>query len=454
MPIKAYITILLLLFSSALLAQTHRVWGRITDSRMEPLSLVTIQVKDAPSSGRLSKADGSYELELSHGTYELVVTMIGYKSQVIPIVVQGDLQKNIILEEEEKNLEEVVIRTKVKDRAEEVMRNLIRHKEQVQAAPGAYSVLAYVKAVQQDSGTRRAKNDDETAMAAAGLNGMAMAEISLRLERSASGQIREERLGVRKSGSAHSLFYLSATEGDFDLYDNLLKVPAVSPTPFVSPVSYSGLVAYRFKTIKLQRTGKHRIYTISFRPRQLTNAAIEGELTVSDSTWTILHARYRFPSYHLQEYAFFEVEQEFAPVQDSIWMLSRQHFTYHISSGKARQSGQTIVRYSDYEVRRQFGRRHFSSELSATAQEAYTKDSTFWQTVRAEPLSAKELRFIRVQDSLATLRSSDRYLDSLERAINKITWKKVAFFGQSLYDRQKERTWHLPPLVSLYQPVA
>jgi hypothetical protein len=223
--------------------------------------------------------------------------------------------------------------------------------------------------------------------------------------------------------------------------------------PFLSPVSYSGLVAYKLKTVKTDRIGKYKVYTISFKPRQLTNATVEGELVVSDSSWSILYAKYSFPKYHLHEYEYFEVEQHYAFVQNKAWMLDRQQFTYFSRGAHAKFSGQTVASYTNYELNKQFSKQHFGSEISSTAQQAYEKDSTFWQTVRKEPLSPKELRFIQYQDSIYRVTHSDKYLDSLEKVINKITWKKIGVFGQSFYNREKDHYWHLPPIISLYQPV-
>lgn len=282
-----------------------------------------------------------------------------------------------------------------------------------------------------------------------------MAEIFLKLDRSASGQLKEERLGVKRDWSGtSSLFYLSATEGDFDFYNNLIKVPAISPTPFVSPVSYSGLVAYKFKTLKVQRNGKYRVYTISVKPRQLTNATVEGEITVSDSAWAIMHCVFRFPAYHLPEYDFFEVEQDHDFVNEKAWMVTRQRFTYYSKTKNGRLSGQTIVRFSDFELNKQFGKRHFGVEVSATAQTAYEKDSTFWTTARKEPLTEKEIRYIRHRDSVQRVTNTRQYKDSLQAVINKITWKKVGLFGQSFSDHVKDRAWHIDPVVSLIKPVA
>lgn len=421
---------------------------------MEPLSLVSVQIKDQPH-GLLTKSDGTFEFELQKGSYELVVTMIGFKTQVIPFVLDRDYQQNIILEEDAQSLGEVVVKAKIRDKAEEIMQGLIRNKDNILAAPGAYSCKVYIKAVQQDSGFfAKKKAKDKLPVAANDLAGMAMAEISLQLDYESDDRIKEERLGILRTGDPKHLFYQSATEGSFNFYHNLVKLPSVSATSFLSPVSYSGLVAYKFKTLHIERKGKHKIYTISVKPKQLTNATVEGEITVSDSAWAILHCRFRFPSYHLQEYEFLEVEQSFDYVNNKAWMLTRQQFSYYSKSGKGKLSGQTVVTYDDYELNKQFGKKHFGTEVSATTEQAYKQDSTFWETVRKEPLTEKEIRFIHYRDSIYRVTHSERYLDSLDKKINEVTWKKVGIFGQSFYNRKKERYWHLPSVVSLYQPFA
>ncbi|MFL5742161.1 MAG: DUF5686 family protein, partial [Flavisolibacter sp.] len=205
-------------------------------------------------------------------------------------------------------------------------------------------------------------------------------------------------------------------------------------------------------TIKTERVNGLRIFTISVRPRQLSNATVEGEITVQDSSFAILHTRFSFPSYHLPEYDFFEVDQQYSFVQNKAWMLSRQQFNYYSKAGKHLLSGQTMVTYTDYVLNKNFGRNYFGTEVSATAETAYEKDSSFWQTARVEPLTPKEIRFIRYQDSIFQASHTAAYLDSMDRANNKITWKKLGLFGQTFYHRLKERTWVVPPLISLYEP--
>lgn len=456
-PLHKYFLIFILLISAATLqAQVYKVEGKITNSRGEEIPYATIQVKGLHF-GTTAKVDGSYELNLGAGNYHLLVSNIGYKTSEIVIMVPDSVYHDIILEEESQNLSEVVVRVKTRDRAEEIMSQVIRKKDSIQAASGSYSYNIYIKAMLLDSTSRSSSKKKINRLNKEKKDkgpDMAMSEIISKVDVDGTNRMREERLAVRGSRDTKGMFYLSATEGDFNFYNNLVNVPAISLTSFLSPISNSGLVAYKFKTIKIQRFGKHKIYTFSVKPLQVTNATVEGELTVSDSAWVVLHSRFRFPSYHLQEFDFFEVEQDFAFINNEAWMMTFQKFTYSTKGRKKVFAGQTTASYSDYKLNQQFGRRHFSSEVSATAREAYDKDSTFWQMARTAPLSEKEALFVQNEENRLRLSRTEHYLDSLDRLVNRITWQKLGIFGQSLQDHKKERTWHFSPLVSLYQPFA
>ncbi len=65
--------------------------------------------------------------------------------------------------------------------------------------------------------------------------------------------------GVKVSGNPRRLFFQTTTDGDFNFYNNLIQIPSISPTPFVSPVSGTGLLAYKFKTLRIERRGREKI---------------------------------------------------------------------------------------------------------------------------------------------------------------------------------------------------
>jgi hypothetical protein len=453
------ITLILLSFSLAE-GQSYKIYGKITNPRLEPLAFATVQVREWKH-GIVSKEDGTYELRVDAGKFDLVISMVGYKTQLITIAVQkADYLQNIIMEPDgAKGLSEVVVKGKVRDRSEEIIRNVIRKKDSIQDAAGPYSCTVYIKAVQEDSvkvkARKRNKPQTDTVLTRFAVNNeldrMAMAEIVLQLDK-APQVIKEERLGVTKRGSTNGLFYLSTTEGEFNFYNNLVKTPAISETPFLSPISYSGLLAYRFKIIRTEKQNGRKVFVISVKPRQVSNATMEGEITIADSIWVLTHARLKMPSYHLPEYDFFEVEQYFDLVSDTVWMITRQQFTYYSKSNKSTKSGVTTATYKNFELHKQFPKKHFGVEVSATTQEAYHKDSTFWQSNRTEPLTEKEVRFIHYKDSIYRATHTKAFLDSLDSVTNKITLKKWLWSGQQFNNHEKERHWSLPPLPGLLQP--
>jgi hypothetical protein len=149
----------------------------------------------------------------------------------------------------------------------------------------------------------------------------------------------------------------------------------VSRIPFVSPLSYSGLLAYRFKTLRIDRTIKPKVYTIAIRPRQLSNATIEGEISIQDSTWNVLRVEFRLPPAHMPEYDYMEVKQQYEKIGDSARVISRQQFLYYTKTKKGKIYGETTVLFSDYELKKNFKKGHFGLELSSTSQEAYESAS-------------------------------------------------------------------------------
>ncbi|HEX8334978.1 MAG TPA: DUF5686 family protein, partial [Segetibacter sp.] len=304
--------ILIVCTTAGLQAQTFKLTGRITNASREAVAFVSVQVKELQS-GVVTKENGAYTLLLEAGKYDIVYSIVGYKPQVLTITITKDYIQNVILEEDLASLENVTIRSKYKDPSVNIIRSVIRHKDSLIASVGAYSTDVYIKAVQQDSSTKqqrvKAKKDSVKINPYKDIAGMAFTEVFLKLDFSGEQKIKEERAGVKKLGNTTDLFYLSSTEGSFNFYNNLVKVPALSNTPFISPVSYSGLLAYKFKTINVEKRGAYKWYTISVKPRLISNATVEGELTINDSTYTIEHTRFSFPKYHLPQYDFFEVEQ-------------------------------------------------------------------------------------------------------------------------------------------------
>lgn len=91
---------------SAIMQQsTKKVEGIVTDQSNEPLIGVSVSVQGT-SSGTITDLDGRYTLDVSSENTTLVFSYIGYKSQTV--TVSGQVL-NIILEEDTKMVEEIVV---------------------------------------------------------------------------------------------------------------------------------------------------------------------------------------------------------------------------------------------------------------------------------------------------------------------------------------------------------
>ena len=447
-----FISIFLFAVTSCVFGQIYKISGIVMDVKREPLALASVEVKDTKL-GQVTKEDGTFNFELERGQYDLIVSMVGFKTRVVNLSVNQDQAQDIMLEiDDTASLEEFVVKVKYKDRAEEFIRKVVQNKEAHQAAAGSYSCRVYIKASQQDSIDSKKKKDNTDTTGTEDFSSMGLAEVVLKLDKNADGAIKEERLGVKKSGNTNDLFYLTTTDADFNIYNNLLKAPAISRVTFLSPISYSGLVAYKYKTIKQERVGRRRIITISIKSRLLSNATVEGEVTIMDSLWVVLKAEFRLPQAHLPENDFFEVKEEYQQISDTTWMLKQQQFNYYSKTKTGRRYGETNVVYSDYNLNKTFRRNYFGNELSSTSIEAYERDSSFWNRVRTLPLTVREAMYTKYQDSVYKVMQSDAYLDSIDRVLNKVTLGRVLIFGQILNDHRKERMWILPPLTTVIQP--
>jgi hypothetical protein len=456
---KPILLFIILFISTNAYSQSHLVTGKIINAKQEVIAFATIRVKEIKL-GTVSKEDGIYSLELDEGKYDLIVTMVGYKTQIITVIIQKkDVIQNILLENENgNNLAEVLIKSKLKDKSELYIRNVIQQKEVIENAKGDYSYKVYIKALQQDSfKNRRTVVITDTAIlkrqADAALNNMAMAEIAIKVDKgNSSKKIKEIRTGVSKRGNTQNLFYLTTTDGDFSFYNNLIYIPKIAEVSFLSPLSYSGLVAYKYKTLKTEIKNGKKIYTISIQPKQLSNTTVSGEITIMDSSWVVLHTKYKLPNYHTPAYDFFEIEQQYSYENNTAWVISRQQFNYGGSSKKRIASGSTVATYSNFEFNKKFDKKHFGTELSAASAEAYERDSSFWQTKRTEPLTAKEVRFINFKDSMYRATHTEAYLDSIDKKINTITLKNLFIRGQEFNNHKKSKHWYTPPIPSIYVP--
>lgn len=99
-------SLLMCFFSLNTFAQEYQVTGKVADAENNPMPGINITVKGT-TTGTITDVDGNYVLKLSSPDAIIVFSAVGYLSQEFTI--SGNQQIDVVLEEDVKSLDEVVV---------------------------------------------------------------------------------------------------------------------------------------------------------------------------------------------------------------------------------------------------------------------------------------------------------------------------------------------------------
>lgn len=461
---KAVLGLIALLSVFRLSAQYFRVSGYVADSSHAPIPEASIFITNGSIVGKTDGA-GFYSFELRAGEYEVVFSHSNYQRVSIKVVLdRKDDTVNVILPGLVKTLGTVEITRKWVDPGPEMMRKAIARRDYWASRLPGYSAEIYIRAFEeyhkpkktenvwheketeeQEEARKKKKNEEEPSAN--------MAEILLTRDFLPPDKIKETRVGVKQNGDVSGLFYTTTTEGDFNFYQNLVKIRGLSDMPVMSPLSNTALLAYKFSFLGAYKDeAGRRILKIKMTPRAVSNSVFSGEIHLVDTLFYIYRADFEFPKNQLNEYNQFSVSQEYRLTPDTLLMLSKQRFDYFAKAGKGKFTGYTLVAFRKFEVRSSFPKGHFGLEVSSASDSAYERDSTFWNKNRATPLNNTEIRFLTRTDSIKRVLNSKEYLDSVQKETNRVTLGKLFLKGQQYQNRDKGINLDFQPLLFIVQP--
>lgn len=503
---KALLTLSFLLISLCSFSQYRFIRGYVLNEKNEAIPFASVQVFNADRSadsemdyGVASELDGKYELKVDNGFYSIVFSAIGYETQKIELTVQNnDVVKNVYLTEKTIELEEVTIKKKRKDPAYEIIKQAIENKEANQFQFTTSESNIYIKAVmrpmnkeelkenygryalklekdsikkalkaekeknrerwikklfeKKDSSSTDSVYNDTIPKKKVKLSKeaqMSFAEVSAKRFYEAGKDVKEIREGLKTAGNYWNLFYLTTAEGHFDFYENLIHLEILSDFPIVSPLSKGSAFPYKFKLIKSYGENGKYIHQIKVTPRRNQTALFEGEIHILDGSFAIYKVDLKLNNYALNYYDKFRIKQDYEWMNDSMWIVNRQEFTYYMRENK--RVGNTVVRYKDFKFNKDYGKKFFNNALLITSQEAVDKDSSYWESIRPEPLSKDEIRVIKYRDSIYQVRHSKVYLDSLDSVNN--TFTPMNFLENfQYYNREKKIMYYFPTIPDIFNP--
>ncbi|WP_167856439.1 DUF5686 and carboxypeptidase regulatory-like domain-containing protein [Hymenobacter metallicola] len=475
------------LFLAVLTAQAGIVRGKITDPKGEPLAFANVAVRGSATS-TASNDQGSYQLRLDAGQYEMVFQYVGFKPRVEKVTVAaGDTATvlNVTLTPENYNLGEVLIRASDRDPAYAIVQHAIDWRKYHRAEVAAFTARMYIKSIIRLTdvpgkimGLVKVGPDIKPGV-------VYLSESVSDMTFRQPNKIQERMISSRVSGSSKGFSFNRASK-NFNFYDNLLQ-SGFSERGFVSPVAQNAMQFYRYELVGASQQNGITINKIRVTPRHRIDPAFSGFIYIAeDGTWRLHSLDLSLGSNSGIEYVDnMRVEILYAPApgHPQAWIIQSQKVSLSAGGLGFKGNGSINAVLSNYRVTPTYpnppvvaatpppanepahretvaeakqqrpqlrvATRSIRREARTKAQEeiplpeggvalapmpkgqvmliekgANERDVAYWDSIRPIPLSEEEVKDYRVKDSVEVIEKSKPYQDSMDRIRN-----KPSFFG-------------------------
>ena len=438
--------------------------GYITNENNLPLAGAEIFVKNVTELRTVADAQGYYEMYLNVGEYYLVFTADGYQDREAYLGMRdNDVQRDIqLFPMKLSEVQEVRVTAKKSNVGRDKIMKVVAQREQLNPWNYPHEVDVYIKATEQRENTAKNKNEpsptDQDPLENQGkipewINKLQLMEVELHRSFAPPNQVKEIRNAYKSHGDVSQLYYTTTVKSNFNFFENLLHLDDLHQTPIASPISAPGIIAYKYKLEEKYEENGYMISKIKISPRNTATSTLEGFIWVIDTLWLVQKLDLTMNKGNLLIYDYFRIEQDYQIEGDSLCVLKKQVLTYGVKYKNQVSQCKTEALFSNYNFQPSFVKRHFNSEVAVTTQEAYERDSSYWEQKRTIALTEEEIKFIRAKDSIRDYFNRKEYLDSIDAVFNKVTLLKVLWFGVDHRNRELKQQWTIGSLASTAQPI-
>ncbi len=453
--------------------------GVVMDMTGQPLPFSTVYVKNS-TYGVHTNLKGAYFIELKEGTHTLVFNFIGYTSVEKTITVAENQPKtvNVKLKQSLTDIAAVEVVLKPRKAGRGVVRKAIEKRREYLNRIETYECETYLKSSLKKETPESLQIPDSVPNAqskskflAADMKKMFSNE-KLNLLESISniyfkkpGQYKQVIKGHHDYSEKEEsntnvvisyqeddvipeqnieqnpyIVYKDVTSGEFNFYKNSVKFPAVCQKPILSPIASTAMLSYNYEYDQAFIENGKKIYKVKVIPRFNTEALFYGYIYIEDSTWALVSVDLSINQRAMYMCKNFQVIQNYELMEDQYYVPVRREFSYTIQDGILQVMGNTRVHHENYKFNQTYPKRFFGNELIRFEDDAFDKDSTYWQEQRPIQLAEDELQFVERIDSIEEYYASDEYFAKQDSIFNKINWWSL-LNGLGHRNRPKGTEW-------------
>lgn len=299
-----FLILLSLFFNSLCFGQGIK--GTVINTEGEPLGYASVFVRNL-GDGIPTNQNGSYELKLQKGVYDVLIQYLGYKSHLETVIISDEwVDLNVTLEPQTYSLAEVEVNAGKEDPALTIMRKAIAkskyHRLQVQK----YTMMVYLKGTgMMTDAPFFLKNKIEKE--GLKLNEAYTTESVSKLSFIQPNKVNETVISIRTSGDDQSTSPGRFIQASF-YQDKVVDI--------ISPLSRQAFQYYKFFYEGSFFDQDVMVSKIKVIPRSKGQQVFEGHIFIVEDLWAIhsLDLKSNLMGFDI------DIRQQFAPVAAQVWM--------------------------------------------------------------------------------------------------------------------------------------
>lgn len=228
-----------------------------------------------------------------------------------------------------------------------------------------------------------------------------------------NGKIKEITKANKNSGFSNNqqlIAFIKDLYAEYDIYDNYLKF---FDKDFVSPLSRTGINVYNYVLHDSTYIDKKWCYNIVFYPRRKNELTFKGDFWVNDTTFAIKKINLTASrGANINWVKEIYIEQEFEVLNDSVFLLTRDHMMSDFAFSKKDKSrgvyGKRTTLFKNHKFDVKKDDKFYKEDVNAYDPEIYAKSDEYWNENRFESLNKDEKGVYKMLDTLKTVKKFKR----------------------------------------------
>ena len=449
--LKCCFIILLCIIASSVSAQQFTLTGKITDPKGTIIPFVSVYV-NTTTQGTTSNIDGEYKLNLPSGKIELQITAIGYDERKISLEIKQNTKLDIVLAAKIFTLNDVVIKSPNENRANEIIKKVIAKRKTYLDEVEAFSCEVYTKAMQKVlSAPKRffGRNVNTILDLDSNQQGIIyLSETESKLDFKQRDKVKEVMISSKIAGDNKGFSFNKASDLSVNFYNNILFKDKLCVRGFVSPVADNALSFYDYKLLGSSQENGKTLSKIQVTPKRKNLPAFSGTIYIVNDSWRISAINlYVTKNNGIELIDTFKVQQKLIEV-GNVYVPQSVQFSVEGRLLGFKLSGYAMGVYKNYNVTPSFNKNFFTNEILRIERSSNKKDPFYWDKNRSVPLTPEEQENYTRKDSIVALKSSQRYLDSVDKAKNRFNPMQVVVTPYVYYSSYNKKSVTYDPIAT------